>query len=195
MLWNYLQQITFHLHSSITKYIVKTFVIFLPPTYYKLGVRPVTQSFSVLAPFSLGCKVLKILPHTFKTKDSVCFFPFLFFFFLCNINFVQRDKCGYEQKLGALMEVKGPMWTRGVCVCVCHRATKASMPFCQIEKRPSVLKGSVPLRTNCRQLHLARVHNNCDHSDSRDMLLCASFLWQSPKTVMQATKIDFEDKR
>lgn len=51
MLWNYLQQITFHLHSSITKYIVKTFVIFAAHLHV-LGLCPVTQSFSILAPFS-----------------------------------------------------------------------------------------------------------------------------------------------
>lgn len=50
MLWNYLQQITFRLHSSITKYIVKTFVIFAVHLNV-LGLGPVTQSFSVLAPF------------------------------------------------------------------------------------------------------------------------------------------------
>lgn len=124
MLWNYLQQLTFHLHSSITKYIVKTFVIFAA-LLHVLGLCPVTQTFSVLAPFSqtelLG---LKILPHTFKTKDSV-YFSFLF---LC----VWYQFCATRQiqiwaKLGALMEFN--MKER----CVLW-SNKDSIPLCQTEK-------------------------------------------------------------
>lgn len=54
------------------------------------------------------------------------------------------------------------------------------------QKRPSVLKGN-------QLLHLARVHNNCDHSKNK--LLYVSFLWQNPTNVMQATKIDIQSKR
>lgn len=64
--------------------------------------------------------------------------------------------------MSRLMEVKDPNVKREVC----YGATKTVSLNAKQKKRPSVLKASVPLRTNYLQLYLARVHNNCDHSDS-----------------------------
>lgn len=171
MLWNYLQQITFHLHSSITKYIVKTFVIFVAHQQVP-GLCPVTQSF-----FSFGTFLSDWIARFWKyclihsRLRTVCFFFFPFFFP------VWYQLCATRQiqvwaKLGTLMEVKGPTWKRGLC----YEATKTVCLYAK-QKRPFVLKGSMPLRTNCRKLHLARVHNNCDHSEQQKTSYCmlASF--------------------
>lgn len=189
MLWNYLQQITFHLHSSITKYIVKTFVIFVAHLQV-LGLCPVTQSF-----FSFGTFLSDWIARFWKyclihSRLRTVFF-FLSFFFLVWYQLCATRQIQVWAKLGTLMGIKGPTWKRGVC----YGATKTVCLYAK-QKRPSLLKGSMPLRTDCRQHQLARVHNNCGHSDSeKNKLLYASFLWQSPKKVMQATKIDFKNER
>lgn len=96
-----------------------------------------------------------------------------------------------SKKLGTLMDVTGPTRKRGVC----YGATETFMPMCQTETA-ACIKGqhtfnnplpSAPFGTG--------VHNNCDRSDGENMLLYNSFLWQSPKNDMQATKIDFRNNR
>lgn len=74
-------------------------------------------------------------------------------------------------------------------------SNKDSMPLCQTEKAICIKGQHAFKKPTAVNSHLARVHNNCDHSDSEDKLLYASFLWQSPKNIMQATKIDFRNKR
>lgn len=73
-------------------------------------------------------------------------------------------------------------------------SNKDSMPLCQTEEAICI-KGQRAFKNQLPSTHLASVHNNCDRSDSENMLLYASFLWQSPKNIMQATKIDFKNKR
>lgn len=191
MLWNYLQQIKFHLHSSISKYIVKTFVIFAPlPLCTERGPGH-THSYTIIFGTFLSDWIARFwkycLIHSRLRTVCVCFpFPV---FPVSDISIVQQDKHMYEQ----IMKVKGrQIWKR----CVLYMEQQR-LSFRPNRKRLFVLKASVPLRTNCPRLHLARVHiiTTVTTLTSTTCYCTLAFLWQSPRSFMQATKIDFKNKR
>lgn len=150
MLWNYLQQITFHLHSSITKYIVKTFVIFAAHLHLPshLPGHTIILSFGTflsdwIARFWKYCLIHSRL-------RTMCYFLSYFYCVisaLCNKTNTSMSKVRHPN-----VEVKGPKWKRGLCVCVyvcvyvcvCVMEQQRQHAFIAKRKRPSVLKSSTP---------------------------------------------------
>lgn len=126
MLWNYLQQITFHLHSSSTKYIVKTFVIFaahLEMTRPLPG--PATNP--ILAPFLSGwiARFWKYCLIHSRLRTMCVFFPSLSprLIALCNETSTSKSKVRHpNESHRSDVKQRCVLWSR-----------KDSTPLCQTE--------------------------------------------------------------
>lgn len=94
-----------------------------------------------------------------------------------------------SKSLGTLMENYGcGGWTRGVCVCVCvNRPAKTRRLRAKRKKKAICIKG----QHACKKTTAVdrQVGNRAQQLWSDDeKQRAASFLWQSPKNLMQATK-------